>query len=242
MTMVEPICVDVTAGKHVSLPARRHLVLCPAVDQSAALKALRLMSVRAGLDDVAFVALNDVERQGFIKTINIAFSGADAEFVSYTAQDAFAGVHWLTKMDAQFQAAATNFAAYNCGKWDGRIAAFGCARSTWVRQLYGGDFFYPGYLSHRADNELTVVARGQGCFSYDPSSLLVEVDYEKPFRAKEDHASNFHSQDRAVFEKRFSEGFDGLISEATAFSLRDEYISPKKSLWERGRRFLGRLS
>ncbi|PRY94125.1 hypothetical protein [Donghicola tyrosinivorans] len=239
MTMIEPISVDVRSRQIVRLPARRHLVLCPAIDDTAAFKALRLMSVRSGVEDVAFVALKDVERQGFIKTINSAFKDADADLVSYVAQDAFAGVEWLAYMEAQFQSAKVNFAAYNCGKWNGRIAAFGCARTSWVRQLYAGDFFYPNYISHRADNELTVIARGQDCFSFDPRSLLVEVDFEKPFRSKEDGASNFHVEDRETFERRFSEGFDGLVEMPALAKLKPEYLKQKKSLWERGKRLLG---
>jgi hypothetical protein len=235
MTMVEPISVDVRAGHTIALPSRRHLVLCPAIDDDAAFKALRLMSVRSGIEDVAFVALKDVERHGFIKTINLAFEAVDASFVSYVAQDAFAGVDWLSIMESQFQNSGVNFSAYNCGKWHGRIAAFGCARTSWLRTLYNGKFFYPNYISHRADNELTVVARGQGCFAYDPRSVLVEVDFAKPFRPKEDEASNFHAEDRATFEKRFSEGFDGLIDPHAVAALKPEYLKQRKTLWEKGK-------
>lgn len=237
MTMIEPISVDVRAGHSIALPTRRHLVLCPAIDDAAAFKALRLMSVRSGVEDVAFVALNDVEKRGFIKTINLAFEAADAVFVSYVAQDAFAGVDWLSIMETQFQNSSVNFSAYNCGKWNGRIAAFGCARTSWLRTLYDGKFFYPNYISHRADNELTVIARGKNCFAYDPRSVLVEVDYDKPFRPKEDEASNFHAADRDTFEKRFSEGFDGLIDSSAVATLRPEYLKQRKTLWEKGRRF-----
>ena len=82
-------------------------------------------------------------------------------------------------------------------------------------QIAGGgasplpDLFFPGYISHRADNELTVVARAQGCFAYDPGCLMVEVDYEKPFRKREDLAKNFHEVDRELFEDRFASCFDG---------------------------------
>lgn len=233
MTMIDPIIVDVADDGPVSLPARRHLVLCPSIDQETAFKALRLLSIRAGVRDVAFVALNDVQRGGFIRTINKAFVSADAEFVSYVAQDAFAGVEWLSRMETQFTSRSVNFAAYNCGKWDGRIAAFGCARTSWIRKLYSESFFYPKYISHRADNELTAIARGQGCYSYDPACLLVEVDYDKPFRDREDSASNFHVEDRNTFEKRFDEGFDGFIDSDAIIRLRSDYIKERKSFVNR---------
>lgn len=235
--MIEPICIDIKAGSPISLPARRHLVLCPAIDEEVAFRALRLMSVRAGVQDVAFVALKDLDRLGFIKTLNQAFRSSDSEFVSYVAQDAFAGVNWLAMMELQFERSTVNFSAYNCGKWNGRIAAFGCARSSWLRPIYAGDFFYPGYISHRADNEITIIARGNNCFSFNPACVLVEVDYDKPFRAKEDLASNFHLRDREIFEKRFKEGFDGLISAEAVSTLIPEYIKRKASLIDRGREF-----
>ncbi len=232
--MIDPIIVDVLDDRPVSLPARRHLVLCPSIDQETAIKSLRLLSIRAGVQDVAFVALNDVRRGGFIRTINNAFVSADAEFVSYVAQDAFAGVEWLSRMESQFTSRSVNFAGYNCGKWSGRIAAFGCARASWLRNIYSGNFFHPEYISHRADNELTAIARGQECYSYDPACILVEVDYDKPFRNKEDSASNFHAEDRNTFEKRFDEGFDGLIDAGAIGRLRSDYIKERKS-------FVGKL-
>lgn len=230
--------VDVRPGVRIDLPTRRHIVLCPAVDDAAAQKALRLMQARAGSDDCAFVALNDHDRQGFIKTINMAFRQVDAQFVSYVAQDAFAGANWLQRMNAIFENEHVNFAAYNCGKWDGRIAAFGCIRSSWSFGLYGGDLFFPGYISHRADNELTVVARAQRCFAYDPSCLMVEVDYEKPFRKREELAKNFHEVDRELFEDRFASCFDGLISVQSMGALRPEYIKRRKFL-HRARSMIG---
>jgi len=48
-------------------------------------------------------------------------------------------------------------------------------RTAWVETLHGGPVLYPAYRSHRADNELTVIARATDQFVYAPDCVLTPV-------------------------------------------------------------------
>jgi hypothetical protein len=76
-------------------------------------------------------------------------------------------------------------------------------RTEWIRQLYGGPVFYPGYVSHGADPELTVIARAQDNLVYNPECTLLEYDPDKDFGGS-------NPRDRRLFSTRFVQGFDGL--------------------------------
>jgi hypothetical protein len=115
--------------------------------------------------------------------------------------------------------------AFNCGKWHGRVAAFGMVEKSWAYSLYGDEILYGGYQSHRADNELTVIARAQDRFVYAPECVLVENDSDKVFRRSEREAGHFSREDARLFRQRFRDGFCGLADRGRLEQLHDEYLN-----------------
>ncbi|MFZ2630257.1 MAG: glycosyltransferase [Desulfosalsimonadaceae bacterium] len=160
--------------------------------------------------------VNDSKRQGFIKTLNEAAARITVKYIVYLAQDAWPGRDWLRCACEIMDKSGKGLLAFNDGKWKGRIASFGMVRTGWVRTLYNGWIFYPGYVSHAADNELTVVARAQDMYVYNPDCTLMEYDPEKDFGGS-------NPKDRALFQKRFLQGFDGLAPLTKLEGLAQEY-------------------
>jgi len=89
-------------------------------------------------------------------------------------------------------------------------------RTEWVNQLYGDSIFYPGYRSHGADNELTVIARALDMFVYTPECVLVEYDMDKDLGGS-------NPKDNLLFKTRYIQGFDGLAPMKKLESMAAEY-------------------
>jgi hypothetical protein len=70
--------------------------------------------------------------------------------------------------------------------------------------VYGGAFFHDAYGSHYADTELTLIAREQGRYVYEPNSVLVEADWDK-------ESAGVSASDRALFKARTAAGFDARV-------------------------------
>lgn len=200
------------------------VVIMPALDEAEALRAAKTMISRAGSRLRVLIAL-DKQRGGFINAVNAAARQIRAKYLVYSAQDARPGVDWLKRALRCMENSPHGLLAFNDGKWRGRLAGFGMVRTSWVEHLYGGAVFHDGYRSHRADNELTVIARAQRRFVYCPSSILLEQDASKALRRTERSADNFTAADRALFEKRYREGFDGLAPLAELDQLWPEYFA-----------------
>ena len=105
---------------------------------------------------------------------------------------------------AALQAKNAGLLGFNDGKWQGQLAAFGLAERAWAQSVYGGDFFHSAYRSHYADTELTVIAREQGRYVYEPNSVLVEADWDKESAA-------VNPADRAMYKARAATGFDARV-------------------------------
>jgi hypothetical protein len=178
--------------------------------------------------------VEDTLRQGFIRTLNATAARLEVRYVVYLAEDAFPGVDWLKLAHDQLEHSGKGLLAFNCGKWHGRVAAFGMVRAAWVETLYGGPVLYPAYRSHRADNELTVIARATDQFVYAPECVLTEIDARKAFRSSEAEAGNFTEDDKRLFIRRFDTAFDGLAPQPRLEALRDEYLNQRKLALARG--------
>ena len=181
------------------------VMVLPCTDAAAGRRAAELAARRAGVDGRLLV-VHDTERVGFVAVVNTAFSCARSPWLGYMAQDAFAGRAWLALALKAMQARGAGLLAFNDGKWNGQLAAFGLARRSWVDSLYGGSFFFHGYRRHFADAELTLIARQAGLLAYEPDSVLVEVDWAKD-RAAVD------ADDRRLFHARRADGFGGRVSD-----------------------------
>ncbi len=194
-----------TALGTMNLPPISALMVMPFIDAVAARRSALQLAERAGCDGL-LLAIHDDDRQGFVATVNQAFRRSQSRLFGYTAQDAYAGRDWLARADRAMTRSQGKLLAFNDGKWSGALAAFGLAERGWACSNYGGEFFHPGYHSHYADTELTVLARAKAVLTYDPEAVLIEVDWEKSTKG-------LHSQDRSLYHMRAGQGFDRRVSD-----------------------------
>ncbi len=190
-------------------------VIMPCIDRDKGMETARMLLGRAGIECRVLVVYDSL-RQGFIKTLNQTAARVNAKYIVYTAQDAWPGRGWLECAWDTLEKTKKGLLAFNDGKWKGQIASFGMVRTKWVSELYGGDIFFPGYKSHAADNELTVIARARAMHVYNPECTLVEIDPGK------DHRSS-SLRDKALFQARFQRGFDGLAPMGKLRKMAREY-------------------
>ena len=189
------------------------LVVLPFTRAAAARRAAQLMAGRAETPGLILCIFDEGlppsppgQAAGFVALANMAFRQSESPWFCYAAQDAFAGRRWLALAVSALERRNGALLAFNDGKWQGQLAAFGLVRRHWAEQLYNGDLFFPGYRSHYADVELTVLALQQQGLVYEPNSLLVEVDWQKD-------SSSVNAGDRALYRARAKTGFDGRISD-----------------------------
>lgn len=191
------------------------VIIMPSIDETKALNTATTLLCRANMEASVIIGL-DTARIGFISTLNKIARKIDAKYIVYLAEDAFPGRNWLKIAHDDMERAGADLFCFNDGKWQGRIASFGMVRTEWVRQLYDGDVFYPGYNSHGCDNELTVIARATNSYIYNPASVLIEYD-----TTKDSGGSNPY--DYELFQSRFRNGFDGLVKKSLLNTFADEY-------------------
>jgi hypothetical protein len=194
---------ELTAYENDSLVAGGVLVAMPFLNADHAQRAAKLMANRAGAPGM-ILCIHDQVEEGFIALINRAFAKTQSAYFAYVAQDALAGKDWL-KEALTAMGDRKHFLGFNDGKWAGALAGFGLARRSWAVNHYGGNFFYPQYKRHYADAELTLLAMQEGVYAYDPSSLLIEVDWDKD-------GANVDPGDRKLFLERKQHGFDGKVT------------------------------
>ena len=195
-------------------------VIMPCIDREKGEKTAQVLKHRAGIDCEVLVVLDDI-RQGFIKTLNAAATRVDVKYIVYLAQDAYPGREWLKCAYDVLENTGKGLLAFNDGKWHGYIASFGMVRTSWVKTLYNGPVLFPGYKSHAADNEITVIARCQDMHIYDAMCTLVEYDPEKAILPLWGKLQS--REDKILFKERFKKGFDGLASLEKLKNLSKEY-------------------
>jgi hypothetical protein len=178
-------------------------MVMPFIDEVQALRAANFAASRAGVASL-LLAVHDEGRQGFIATVNQAFAATRSPWFGYMAQDALAGRDWLSLAVQAMRSKQAGLLGFNDGKWQGQLAAFGLAERSWAQTVYGGEFFHSAYSSHFADTELTLIAREQGRYVYEPHSVLVEVDWDK-------EQSAVNPSDRVLYASRTANGFDGRV-------------------------------
>jgi hypothetical protein len=143
---------------------------------------------------------------------NLAFKKTNCPIVGYLAEDAFPGRDWLKIGMKKLQSTHASLLAFNDGKWQGNLASFGLVKRKWAEKNYDGNLFYPQYHSHYADTELTLLARAEKLFTYDPHSLVIELDWEK-------EKKTVNMNDKKLFALRTASGFDGRIIDASLLSI-----------------------
>ncbi|MCH8502448.1 MAG: glycosyltransferase [Aliidiomarina sp.] len=202
-------------------------VVMPCIDVEKGLRSAQFLQQRAGIS-ADFVVVNDTRRQGFIKTLNQAAQCSSGQYVVYLAEDAFPGEAWLQIAFETLESKKKSLLAFNCGKWHGRVAAFGMVRKDWVANFYADQVLFDEYKSHRADNEVTVLARASNQFAYTAKSVLLEDDRRKDFKQDESEAANFSLRDKKLFQQRFAHVYPKLVDTEQLASIRDEYLNQRK--------------
>lgn len=230
-----------SAIQHVDIRSIRSLhwcdpegiaVIMPCINPKTARATARLLVQQAGIA-ARFYIVEDALRLGFINALNDTASRLQVKYVVYLAEDAFPGENWLRTAHARMEETGKGLLAFNCGKWHGRVAAFGMVRKDWVRQVYGaGAIFHPAYKAHKADNELTVIARVTQQFIYEPDSVLIENDSKKIFKESA-------PEDKATFHRRFRAGFDGLVALEQLKAFAEPYFVPLEQESESERETIG---
>jgi len=190
-------------------------VIMPCIDVEKGRASAEILLRRAQMPCLVLVVVDSI-RQGFIKTLNAAAAQMTVRYVVYLAEDAFPARGWLHRAYQALEESGKGLLGFNDGKWDGRIASFGMVRTSWVRGLYGGDVLNAEYRAHKADNELTVIARVADEYEYRPDCTLVEVDPRKDVRGS-------NQADDEIFAKRMHEGFGGIITRSEASALAKTY-------------------
>ena len=194
---------ELAAYENDSLVTGGVLAAMPFINAEHAQRAAKLMASRANAPGM-ILCIHDEKEEGFIALINRAFAKTQSAYFAYVAQDAFAGKDWLKEALSAI-GDQKHFLGFNDGKWAGALAGFGLARRSWAVNNYGDNFFYPQYKRHYADAELTLLAMQAGTYAYDPSSLLLELDWDKDGAAVD-------PGDRKLFLERKQHGFDGKVS------------------------------
>lgn len=188
------------------------ILVMPSTDVAQAQRAAQLMASRAAVDDALLLVVLDEDREGFVALANRVYRATCSQCFGYVAQDAFAGRRWLQLALHTLLQHDKGLLGFNDGKWAGALAAFGLGQRRWLDSHYGGDLFYPGYAQHYADTELTVLARGNGEYTYNPHAMLVEIDW-----TKDSKPVNLH--DRMLFAQRKLDWLPQRIAQAASLEI-----------------------
>ena len=189
-----------------SIDSSNILILMPFIHPPLAKKTAETLARRSGFDDATLACIFDLKREGFVSLINRAFRSSHSPFVVYLAEDAFPGRDWLKIGLDELKTQKASLLGFNDGKWQGELAAFGLVERAWAKNNYAGDLFYPKYHQHYADTELTILARSDRAYAYNPHSMLLEVDWDKDQKPT-------NAADKALFQTRVRTGFDKRIED-----------------------------
>jgi hypothetical protein len=203
--IMKAITVPSTELKSSPIVSSGALIFMPFIHPPQAKRTAETLARRAGAEGT-IVSIFDLKREGFVALVNRAFRSSDSPFVGYLAEDAFAGRDWLKIALDALNIQKARLLGFNDGKWQGNLAAFGLVERAWAHKNYGGDLFHPGYQQHYADTELTLLAKSDKAYAYNPNSVVVEVDWDKDQKPT-------NAKDKTLFQERAKSGFDGRVSD-----------------------------
>lgn len=181
------------------------VIVMPCITPDLALKVAGVLQERTERDALLVLAEDDA-RLGFIMTANMVFARTRSAYFGYLAEDVFPGYYWLEYALDPLRKTGAGLLAFSDGRFFGKLATFGLVKRAWVNTLYQGKcLFYPEYKAHFGDTELSVIAERTKNLIYNPSALMIEVDYEK-------HRKANNAADEQLYRRRESSGFGGLIT------------------------------
>lgn len=184
---------------------REVVIVIPYITKERIVRVTGVLQRRTEAEGLLLLVEDD-KRLGFIATANLAYAKTRSDYFCYLAEDVFPGYYWLEYALDAMRKTGAGLLAFNDGRFFGKLAAFGLVRRMWAKTLYGGNtVFYPGYTSHFADTELSVIAAQTRNMVHNPNALMMEVDYEK-------HLHPNNADDGKLYAWRAQTGFDGLIA------------------------------
>ena len=176
----------------------------PFTDITQAKQVSTLLSERAGYKGT-ILCVHDTHRDGFIQIANTVFRASNCKYFGYLAQDIFPCRDWLRIAMKSISGNNFGLLGFNDGKWHGKIASFGMVDTLWAKKNYKGDLFCPDYEQHYADTELTLIAKADGVYCYEPNSVLMEIDWNKDKKLT-------NKNDLDCFNTRYLSGFNSRIN------------------------------
>jgi hypothetical protein len=176
-------------------------VVMPSIDIGKACLAACRMIKYSGIS-MRMIIIHDTIRQGYVKSLNLIASHINSEFVAYVAEDALAGKDWLRIAHQTLIKEKKSVLAFNDGKYLGDLATFGLVRKSFCEQFYGvGHIFFEGYKTHRADDELTLLAKLNGQYCFSPLALLVENDFRTQRPLNNDDVTLFNDRKMQLIDQ-----------------------------------------
>ena len=185
-------------------------VLIPTINMGKAKPIADLMKERAETK-CKIIVEEDRDRIGWVAMINKMAKENPAEYFVYAADDAYPSRGWLRIAMETLYAKDAGLVGFNEGKYQENNAGFGLVKYEWIKGLYDGDILYPEYKSHYSEPELTMIAKQEGKFAYNPRASLTEIVFNKD---GEGHINN-NLDDKNLFNARRKVGFGGLVTDKT---------------------------
>jgi hypothetical protein len=185
-------------------------ILIPTIDPEKAVKLADFMKLRAGIA-CNIIVEEDLCKIGYVAMINKMAKESPADFFVYAADDVYPSRGFLRTAYETMVEKGAGLVGFNEGKFQDGNAGFGLVDYSWVKDIYEGNILNPMYRSHYSDPELTMIAKQQGKFAYNPRASLMEIVYDKDGKDAKDNNLN----DRALFRKRKETGFDGKVTDSS---------------------------
>lgn len=191
-------------------------VLIPTIDIEKSKLNAKLMKERAETK-CKIIVEEDREKIGWVAMINKMADENPADYYVYAADDAYPSRGWLRIALETLQQTNAGLVGFNEGKYQEMNAGFGLVKHDWIKTVYDKGILFSGYKSHYAEPELTMIAKGQGKFAYNPRASLIEIVYNKDG----DNIKRNNEEDRALFRKRKETGFNGLVKDQSILNTID---------------------
>lgn len=180
-------------------------VILPTIHSKLADKTVDILKTRAGMDCDIY-KIEDTEKRGYVAICNeFAKEHDQYDYYVTATDDIFPSRNWLKDAYTLLVKSNAKLVGFADGKWKGQLACCALIERKWIRKNYGGNIYYPEYFGHYNDTELTLIAMQDGVYAFDPNIILMEVDYDKENK-------KVNPKDRALFQKRRSKDFDGLVT------------------------------
>lgn len=176
------------------------VVVIPYVDAAQAAKAKHVHELRAGIQ-CRVITVQDKDGEGWATIHTRMSKELDYSYYVYSSSDYFPCRKYLHKAYSLLKKTGKHMLGFNDGKWEGENATAGMLERTFLQSNYrDGGLFYPGYTQYGADPDLTAVAKAKDEYVYDPSIVLMEIDYYKK-------GGSTTRESRRLYKSRMRKGF-----------------------------------